>query len=344
MNDHLIKPGTEDQFLHEMEKAYHGDAEARHNTMQVMDHYMNQAPKKAMMKAKSMRQQAAHMKAFGVSTDFPDLVTDSASFWQEVADMDLGFMEAFQEVPPVSGHGFFEIATARGTGAFVYMPEGSEVNISKYSGDDMQVPYITVAYGIGWTLQMIQDKRIAIMFDRARNARNLYWKDKRDRHLLLLTTACPSGNKVAYDSTGANTLEMDINTINNLYTTVMASLLGLGIIDSLATPEMLLFTRPTMLPRINRAIRQATQYLQTAQIEFPVRVIPTWSDQIPRATGNDARLLAVVPGAKLQTSVKMEPTVFQAADIKSMSYIETVWSRYGAGVGEPKQIGIADMS
>lgn len=331
-NDQLIQPGTEREFVQALDIMADIGADinthmnASNKIRAVVDNFFH-APVKA---------QRAKIKAYATSTDFPQPMTPDPSVWQATDNFDMGWEQAFTNVPVADGHGFFEIATLTGIANWALTPEGSAANVDKFSGSLVQVPMITVSAGLGWTLQMIQDRRLAVMFDRAREFRSRYWRDKANRHYALLKAV---GLAVAtpWDTTGASTLEKDIITLNNAHYNLTFPLIDAGLGDDLANAEVILYASPLYRGRINRALRQDSQYLATSQIEVPIRPFYTFNTNIP----SGAKALMVLPGRKLQAGEKMAPTTYAKTDIFTLSYVETVFARYGAGSGANQATQIA---
>jgi hypothetical protein len=56
------------------------------------------------------------------------------------------------------------------------------------------------------------------------------------------------------------------------------------------------------------------------------------------ATGQDFVGLFVIPQRKIQFGQVMAPTLYSEQDILSLSYIQTAWQYYGAGVGATTQL------
>lgn len=338
----MVPEKNHQMFLEAAEGAMRGDAEARAMVGGVIGNYMTGAERQYNLAIKARRGDTgalAQIKAYAGTTDFADLKTPNAAYYQETSEYDMGWMDAFEDVPAQTGKGYFEVATNESTGDWAYVSEGSEPVINKFSGTVVQIPYATYGYSLGWTLQMIQDTQLGVMFDRARDARSKYYAKKRSIHMQLLYDAALQGGTTAYDTTGANALEKDINTLGDAVNDMASELNGLGIGDDLVNAEYLLYSSPRYSRRINRALQETGNTLQSnLQVGRNIRPVYTWASQIP---ANKAIL--VLPGRKIKYSTKMEIGVVDTKQ-SFMTYFEQLGARFGAGIVEVNQCRVVNLT
>jgi hypothetical protein len=278
--------------------------------------------------AEPEKEHIALMRAAATTTDVPRGIGSISENFQVTAEYDMNWMRSFQEVPVAETAGHFKIATTQSTGGFGIIQEGDKVRIEKFTGSFEYVPMITVAHALEWTMQLIQDRELAVLFSLAKEFKDKYWKDKADRHYSLLFAA-KYGTATSYDSSGSTVREKDINTIVDAFVTA-----GARIKDRFGQvpAQALLYMPYTLFGRIGDAYK-ATD-LSAAEVRVPVVPVFTWNTNIlPSGTGLYG--LLVFPGMKVQMGSKMEPTLFEKDNrAESFSIMNSVWARYGAGVGD----------
>ena len=284
-------------------------------------------------------QERAKAKFSMVSSDLPELSTNSFDVTYAGQQYDLDWMLSFKTVPVEAGKGFFEIVTIDDALTVQLVPEGGKLALEGLSGSVLRVNINKYGQGIQWTDEMIRYRRLGAMLEMTESQIEAHWADKADRHYSALTAA--GTLETTYQTTTGNTqTDNDIDTISAGYT---ASLIanknnfrGLQ-----ANSEMLLYLPVTMKTRVNRAIKKLINEVQGSESILPWNIRPIYSlnDNLPAAeTGEVARGLLVLPGRKIQTATEMDKTIFNDEDILSLSKFQVAWEYYGSGIGETDQI------
>lgn len=285
------------------------------------------------------------VQAFLKTSDLPEPVTNVFDTFTDTENFDMLWQPAFKDASNriEAGRDFWETLTLDEGSAWQLIPEGHSVKIQTRSGELAQVKVAKFGDGIAWTDEMIRFRKIGPMLDLAEDFRKGYFKDKADRHYNLLTTS--AGAIEAADDTGSSTLEKDINTLNNAAFNLLNGLKDTRNLPM--TTPLLLYTTPQMQTRLNRALAEVSQAFpgSTTRVTYNITPVYTFNDNLPAAVTTESFAgLLVVPGEKIQAATIMQPTFFNDTDILSLSFIQTAFSYYGAGVldiNQIRQVGFA---
>lgn len=264
------------------------------------------------------------------SADIPDSITGNASTFLKTANYDMGYELAFQEVPVEPGRNFFEIETIRSGLTFRRVAEGESIRVEGLTGEIAPVYCDKYGGAIGWTDEMIRYRKVSIMQQRADAFRAAFWKSKADQHYKLIGATVGAGHITAYDTTGATQLDKDINTLNAAAYALASRLKDSYVGDPLAQ-SMVIYFDPTLWSRIVRALSQTAQEYagSVSRVLYSIRPVPTFNRNV---TNSVNRAALVMPGYQNQRATIMEPTPVFAVDHLSLSYVQSVWSYYGAAV------------
>lgn len=277
---------------------------------------------------------------FMTSSDIPVSVTDTASIFRNVGNYDMGWGQAFMDVSLEQGRDFWEIEDMTSGLTFRKVPEGGRIQVEGLAATLAIVRCDSYGGAIGWTDQMIRYRRFPAMQAKAEYFRDELAKDKAKRHYSLMAGTITSGRTTSYDTTGSNALEKDINTINNACYALTARLKDTYVGDPLMQ-ELIMYIEPTLWARISRALRQIGQDVpgQPPRIPFNIRYVPTFNSYLTDTGGNSTTTsaLLVLPGYKNQKATAMEPTSYFDFDIQTRTYVQAVWTDYGAAA-EGQQI------
>jgi hypothetical protein len=267
------------------------------------------------------------------TSDIPVSITDNASIFRNVGNYDLGYEQAFMDVQLEEGRGFWEIEDLTDAVTFRKIPEGGRVQVE---GMASTLSFVrTDAYGgaIGWTHQMITDRKWPLMQQKAMAFRDAEGQKKTNGHYQLLSATLSGSNTTSYDATGSTEKAKDINTLNNAGFALANGLKDAYVGDPLQQ-EVLVYCNPTLWSRIGAALRETTQDIagQPSQVPYNFRYILSFNDYLTSSTGGSTatNALMVFPGYKNQKATKTQPTSYFEFDPLTRSYIQAVWTDYGA--------------
>ena len=68
-------------------------------------------------------------------------------------------------------------------------------------------------------------------------------------------------------------------------------------------------------------------------------IVYTWSTRIPANRG-----ILCIPGNKAQMAEIVAPFVLNDQDILNLTYVQAIWSYYGAGIGDTDQFQLVNFS
>lgn len=278
------------------------------------------------------------IQSFGVSTDFTLMTTNAFNVIVEEDNFDLGWQQAFREVPKDADKDHWEIGTVTNGITFKKVAEGQRIEMDKLSGTKELVYVDYYGGAIGFTDRMIRYRLLAQMVDKAMAFRNKFWANKADNHYALISTAA-SGNVIAWQGAAADIrVQRDVLTINQGAFTIGNVNKDKGYGD-MANAPLLMYANPFDEDRIEAAFRVTTNFLASGQqsgtsiTRRPIVRIYTYNSQISAGSP-----LLVLPGRKAQMHEDMAPTTYVApTDILTLNKAQAVWSIYGAGIGDTDQ-------
>lgn len=278
------------------------------------------------------------IQAFSVSTDFAKLTSDAFNVTIESAAFDLGYEKAFRTVPLGDSQDTWDIYDVTDGLTFNLVKEGGHVKIDGLKGE-VQTCHVDYYGGaIGWTDKMIRFRKVAAMVDMALIFRNRFWQNKADNHYLLLAAAAV-GNVTAYQGVVADgQLRRDIATLNRAAFDLANRCKDKGYGDT-ASVQLVIYANPLDKSRILAALASVTANLAPAlsrgeQVQWNITPVFTFNSNIVSGAP-----VLVLPGNKMQMAEAMSPTTFVAPkDPLTLNEVQSVWSIYGAAIGDSDQV------
>lgn len=290
--------------------------------------------------------QKRKIQAVGVSTDWDQTTADMFTITMAEDNFDLGFEQAFRDVPLGQNQDFWEIYDVANGITFKRVEEGQRIEMNSLSGEVVQAYVDYYGGAVGWTDKMVRFRKVAAIVDLARAFRNKFYVNKADNHYALLAAAGLLNQLAWQGATSDGQLQRDIMTINEGCYQIANRCKDKGYGDTANTP-MIIFANPRDKARINAAIRATTKDTSAVgisggaigagsglQIDWLVNPIFTFNvNVIARAP------LIVLPGQKIQKAEALAPTTYRAAkDVLTLNEAEAVWSIYGAAVADTDQV------
>jgi len=241
----------------------------------------------------------------------------------DIGDMDMGWVLAFAEVDLTgTPRSSFDIIGFSSGMTFERVPDGHRARIYGVSGSRINIPIDTYGAGIGFLQNWFDDQEWWNIEDAATKFRFEESEQKATLHYGLITAIT---DDVAYDTTGANTAEKDINTINDGVAEIVVENedTGLGVN---AQSQFLLYTHVNNYARLLKAMRTVVPDTSSPMLAYNVRLVPT--------TGAEAAYLGhlVAPGRKSKFGNRLNMEILADFDITMRGQDFVGWYRYGSYV------------
>lgn len=278
------------------------------------------------------------IQAVGVSTDFAILTKDSFNVSIESDNFDMGWEQAFRQVPLGKGQDSWELYNVSNSLTFYKVEEGQRLECAGFTGTKALASVDYYGGAIGWTDKMIRFRKVPAMIDMAGVFRNKFWTTKGNNHYALLATAAAL-TAVPYQGVAADGVaRRDILTINQGAFQLGNLNKDKGYGDAAST-GFILFCNPFDEDRIEAAYRLTSGQLAAARENGTsvtgrrIKRVYTYNSNIVAGSP-----ILVWPGQKSQKADAMAPTVYnQEIDALTLNRVQAVWAIYGAIMGDTEQ-------
>lgn len=299
----------------------------------AMQHFMVQPAQNKELRAA--------MQHLAVKGDLPAEVLAIIEKYHAVPDFDLGYEQIF-DIRDFTGtkESGFEILDVNSGLTFIEVKTGEKAQVHKFAGTKAQVTFARYAAALGWDRTMIDDGKYWLLEDNAIEFRNKAYEAKAQAHYDLIE-AVPSTYNTAWQNPSpaalANTdaryvMSRDANTINAAILTILGNLKDAGMGVNASTPFIIL--APLQLrPRLRQALAYADITLGGQKtVDFPVTLLTT------QMLASTTSYYVCLPKRKLKGGNRQELTLLFDDDILAYTSVEAGWMRFGAAIGEVKQI------
>lgn len=278
------------------------------------------------------------IQAVGVSTDFAQITHESFNVTVETDNFDMGWEQAFRQVPLGKNQDTWEIYNVANSLTFFKVEEGQRIEVAGLTGTTATATVDYYGGAIGWTDKMIRFRKVPAMIDMAGVFRNKFWSNKANNHYALLAVAAAL-NPVAWQGVAADGRTLrDILTINRAAFLIGNVNRNKGYGNTANSP-LVLYANPNDEDRIEAAFRVTSGQLAAARengISVTGRRISRIYTYNPSIVSGHP--LLVLPGNKLQKADAMAPTTYtQEIDVLTLNRVQAVWAIYGAIVGDTDQ-------
>lgn len=332
----ILCPKGDNVFFDNLFKAYkEKDVMLANKCMGVLQAFLNQPRKVIEGNVQAFNKK---IQAISVSTDFPLMLGESFTITIGQDNFDLGYEQAFQDVPKTPGKNFWSVVAGATSLTFVKVPEGGKLVVNGKTGD--KTYFFVDKYGgaLGWTWEAEEFRDIFGMIQDATLFRNKFYSSKANIFYALLQAAAALTGVTAYDAGADGQLRRDIRTINQAIYDLTFPLRNKGYGDT-ANAGVIIYASRALENRINAALRASTDAMATQQTgaeqitSRPVRVIYTYNQAIAAN-----RPIVVLPGITVTKQDYMMPTTFVGQqDILTLNKDVAVWAAYGGGIGDHEQ-------
>ena len=281
------------------------------------------------------------LQHFASKNDFPTSVLELIEKFRLTDAVDILYERFFRMLDFTSSkRNGFQIVDVADSLVFSEIPEGSPVKIYKMAGDKVTVNFIMYGGGLGWHRTLFDDEEYVTIEDAAIAFNNKWAKKVMQVHYALIEAISTGQNTTwqavdgSVPATDANYQALrDINTINKACETILTDLKDT--FDDLGENTQLELIAPIGLKkRILRALTMQNRGLSGDFQGVQYNVRPGFTLHLSTTTDYYIGL----PGRKSQSGNRMNLTVFDEFDAKTYSDIAVGWGRFGATIGQEKQI------
>jgi len=321
-----------DKMISEWGKVDLKSGSGQRQFLEAVEHFLRKPEKIA-------RRLRARAQEFTVPNDFPQSAIDAIAKFHQIDEPDLGWEQVFEVIDftQTSKNGFEILDVGSGL-AFRAIKPGEKAEVYKVSGEVVQVSFDLYGGALGWSKLWFDDQEYWKIEDTAREFRAKWFANKAQAHYDLISASRPDSD-VSWQG-GANDSKAirDAETINYACAEILSDLSGLGY--EVSPSAGFVIVAPVQLwARLRNALNITTSDNASSQINFNVSLAVTTRLKDQALTQPDTtHYLVCLPGRKLKSGLRMDLTILSEPDI--LAYAETVagWGRYGAAVGESKQL------
>ena len=309
------------------------DPKDARKVMGAMQHFMLQPAKNPELRGA--------MQHLAIKGDLPAEILSIIEKYHAVPDYDTGYEQIF-DIRDFTGtrESGFEILDVSSGLTFEEVKTGEKAKVYKFAGTKAQVTFARYAAALGWDRTMIDDGKYWLLEDNAIEFRAQAYSTKAQAHYDLIA-ALPSAQNLAWQAptpaalaaTDARyTASKDANTINAACLKILKDLKDLGMAVNANSPFVVL-APIDLRPRIKAALAYADLTLGGARVtDFNIQ--PLYTMMLASTTS----YYVILPKKKLKGGNRQDLTLLFDDDILAYTTVEAGWMRFGAAIGEVKQI------
>lgn len=288
----------------------------------------------------------ARIQEFTAPGDFPADAVEAITRYHQVDDPDTGWTEVFDVIDfTATRKNSFDLLDVSSGLSFRVIRPGEKAEVFKVSGEKVTVNFDRYGGALGWSKLWFDDEEYWKIEDAAKEFRARWYANQAQAHYDLISAARPD-NDVAWQGTEDDPREVrDAQTINTACAAILADMQGLGF-DVNANSTFVVVSPVQLLARLRNALRitllgnvAAGLSGEPTEVNFNVRLVVTTRLKNQNLTAAEtSQYFVALPGRKLKSGNRMDLTILSETDV--LAYAETVagWGRYGAIVGESKQL------
>jgi hypothetical protein len=310
--------------------------EGRDKAFAAVQYFATEKPK-----ADAARYQAA-MQAFGNAGDFPAAAHSIIEKFHATPSYDTGYEEIF-DVRDFTGttESGFDILDVEDGLTFAKVAEGDKALIFKMAGSKVSVEFDMYGGGLGWSRQLIDDKKYWTLEDNAVAFVNKSAENKSAAHYALIEAVAASEN-VAWHAPDpaalANTdvlytANRDAQTLNTAAETILLDIKDKGYGITAANASFIILAPLQIVGRLNKALGLLLQGFggSPSQVGYKFRLIPT------TMLATTSVYYVILPKIKAKSGNRMNLTIFNKFDETAYADIAVGWMRYGGAIGDIEQ-------
>lgn len=274
----------------------------------------------------------AAIRAFSTKSDFPAEILKVLEKFHLDAAYDTAYESLFdiRDFTDTTEPGFYLVDVQSGL-TFDKVVVGDKIRVYDISGTRVSVPFDTYGGALGWERKLLDDRQYWTMEDSAIAFRNAAYRGKAQAYYALID-ALPASQDVAWVA-GAAQLERDIATINAAYLAIITECDNFYPDVTANTPVTLL--APLMLKeRVLRAMGELSQAFSSSTKRVPFNV----NLQFTTMLASQTEFYMGLPGRKSKGGNRQNLEIERAYDILALTHLVAGSMRYGAAIGEIRQL------
>lgn len=288
----------------------------------------------------------ARVSEFTAPGDFPSDAVEAIARFHQVDDPDVGWMELF-DVIDFTGtkKNGFDLADVSSGLTFKAVKPGEKAEVYKVSGEKVSVDFDLYGGALGWSRLWFDDEEYWKIEDVAAEFRAKWHDHKAQAHYDLVSAARADSDVTWQGASGDDYAVRDALTINKACADILADMESLGF-DVNANTTFVVVSPVQLMARLRNALRVTMAGGlsgglggEGSEVNFNVRlVVTTRLKNQDLDTAETSQYFVGLPGRKIKSGNRMDLTILSEQDV--LAYAETVagWGRYGAIVGEEKQL------
>jgi len=321
-----------DKMISDWSKVNLRSSEGQRQFLEAVEHFLRK-PEEVARRIRSRSQE------FTTGSDFPKSPVEAIARFHEIDEPDLGWEQVFEAIDfTQSNKNGFEILNVSSGLSFRSIKPGEKAEVYKISGDVIPVNFELYGSALGWSKLWFDDQEFWKIEETAREFRAKWYSNKAQAHYDLISASRPDNDVSWQGESGDPKAVRDAETINYSCSSIIEDLAKLGY--ELSPSSKFVVVAPVQLwARLRNALNLTGNDSVSNQINFNVSLVVTSYLKNQALTQPDTSHYFVgLPARKLKSGLRMDLTILSEPDI--LAYAETVagWGRYGAIVGEPKQI------
>jgi len=323
------------KMISDWRKVNFGDPEGAAQFIDAVQHFMSRPD----LAAGEIRARIAEFTAPG---DFPQNAVEAISRYHQVDDPDVGWMDIYDVIDftDTKKNGFDVVDVSSGL-SFRAVKPGEKAHVYKVSGEKVTVDFDLFGGALGWSKLWFDDEEYWKIEDVAKEFRARWYANKAQAHYDLISAARADSDVSWQGDSGDEKAVRDAATINYACAAILADMEGLGF-DVSANSTFVVVCPVQLMARVRNALRVTMAGGvggEGSEINFNVKLaVTTRLKDKALALAETSQYFVALPGRKIKSGNRMELTILSDQDV--LAYAETVagWGRYGAIVGEDKQL------
>ncbi len=308
------------------------EAEGQRQFLEAAQYFMD----RPRMAAEQVR---AKIQEFTTKGDFPSTPIEAIALYHQVEDPDIGWEQVFEIIDFTgSRKNSFDIVDVASGLSFKAVMPGEKAEVYKVSGEKVTVNFDLYGGALGWSKLWFDDEEYWKIEDAAKEFRARWYSNKAQAHYDLIS-ASRADSDVSWQGDASDTKAVrDAETINYACASIIEDLKDLGM-DVNANSRFVVVAPVQLMARLRNALNTTLSENATSEVNFNVGLaVTTRLKNQALSQAETSQYFVCLPGRKVKSGLRMDLTILSEPDI--LAYAETVagWGRYGAAVGETKQL------
>ena len=321
-----------DKMISEWSKVDLRSADGQRQFLSAVEHFLRK-PERIAVRLRARAQE------FTTASDFPKSALDAIAKYHQIDEPDLGWEQVFEVIDfTQTNKNGFEILDVGSGLSFKPVKTGEKAEVYKVSGEVVSVSFDLYGGALGWSKLWFDDQEYWKIEDTAREFRAKWYANKAQAHYDLISASRPDNDISWQGSSSDPKAGRDAETINYACAKIIEDLTGLGY--EVSPSAAFVIIAPVQLwARMRNALNITTVDGSSSQINFKVSLVVTTRLKNQALSELDnSHYFVCLPGRKLKSGQRMDLTILSEQDI--LAYAETVagWGRYGAAIGETRQL------